>query len=147
MTGLRFRRPLARPLLLGVFAAWTVGVGAQQHAPSKEELRSMYCVEVLRAEIDLQQHLISASVDAAGRAATPELRQQWIDTSVELIQGLAKLEGVLYRFQARMLPRIQELDSFALAEAIRQANAESAVGRAGECENPTWLSLSRGARP
>lgn len=44
----------------------------------------MYCVEVIRAEIDLQQHMISASVDAAGRATTPELRQQWIDTSAEL---------------------------------------------------------------
>jgi len=138
---LRFRHRARHPLLLGVLAALTTGVAAQPHAPSKEELRSMYCVEVIRAEIDLQQHMISASVDAAGRATTPELRQQWIDTSAELIEGLARLEGVLYRFQAHMLPRIQELDSFALAEAIRQGDTDSTVDRAGECENPTWLSL------
>jgi len=101
----------------------------------------MYCVEVIRAEIDLQQHMISSSVDAAGRASTPELRQQWIDTSAELIQGLAKLEGVLYRLQVHMLPRLHALDSLAVAEAIRQASTESDPGRgsSSECENPTWL--------
>jgi hypothetical protein len=147
MTALRFTYRFAPPRLLGVLvtlvagAAWTTTVSAQQHAPSREELRSMYCVEVIRAEIDLQQHMISASADAAGRATTPEQRQQWIDTGAELIQGLAKLQGVLYRFQAHMLPRIRELDSSALAEAIRLGNSAGAVGRAGECENPTWLSL------
>lgn len=137
----RFRHQSWHAILLSALAALTTGVTAQQHTPSKEELRSMYCVEVIRAEIDLQQHMISASVDAAGRATTPELRQQWIDTSAELIQGLAKLEAVLYRFQAHMLPRIQGLDSSALAEAIREGNTDSAAGRARECENPTWLSF------
>jgi len=99
----------------------------------------MYCVEVIRAEIELQQHMISSSVDAAGRATTPELRQQWIDTSAELIQGLAKLEGVLYRLQVHMLPRLHALDSLALAEAIRQASTESAPDHTSDCENPTWL--------
>jgi hypothetical protein len=121
-------------------AALTSGVTAQQQAPSNEELRSMYCVEMLRAEIDLQRHMISASVDAAGRASTPEQRQQWLDTSAELIQGLAKLEGVMYRFQSHMLPRIQALDSYALAKAIRQGDTDSeAVASVGDCENPTWL--------
>jgi hypothetical protein len=126
-------------MLLLALSALATGVTAQQQTPSKEELRSMYCVEVIRAEIDLQHHMISASVDAAGRATTPELRQQWIDTSAELIQGLAKLEGVLYRFQVHMLPRLHTLDSLALAEAIRQASTEGTPGRASECENPTWL--------
>lgn len=84
----------------------------------------MYCVEVIRAEIDLQHHLISASDAAAASAITPELRQQWIDTSVELLQGLAKLEVVRYRLQVYMLPRIPALDSFALATAMRQGNAD-----------------------
>jgi hypothetical protein len=126
-------------MLVLVLSVLNTGVAAQQHTPSQEELRSMYCVEVIRAEISLQQHMISASVDAAGRASTPELRQQWIDTGAELIQGLARLERVLYRFQVHMLPRLQTLDSLALAEAIREANTESDVGRTTECENPTWL--------
>jgi hypothetical protein len=110
-------------LLLSAVSIFT-GVGAQQRAPSNDELRSMYCIEVLRAEIDLQRHLISASDAAAASAVTPELRQQWIDTSAELLQGLAKLEAVRYRLQTYMLPRIPALDSFALATAMRQGDAD-----------------------
>jgi hypothetical protein len=110
-------------LLLSVLSIST-GVAAQQQAPSGDELRSMYCVEVLRAEIDLQRHAISASSAAAANAITPELRQQWIDTSAELLQGLAKLEVVRYRLQAYMLPRIRVLDSSALATAMRQGDSD-----------------------
>jgi hypothetical protein len=102
----------------------STGVGAQQQPPSADELHSMYCVEVIRAEIDLQRHLISASDAAAAGALTPAVRQQWIDTSVELLQGLAKLEVARYRLQAYMLPRIRVLDSFALATAMRQGDAD-----------------------
>ena len=84
----------------------------------------MYCVEVLRAEIEVQRHLISASDAAAASAITPSLRQQWIDNSSVLLQGLAKLEVVRYRLQAYMLPRIPALDSFALATAMRQGDAD-----------------------
>jgi hypothetical protein len=106
----------------------------------------MYCVEVLRAEITLQHHLISASSEAAG-VAQPEMRKQWIDTSAELLQRLASLEGTLHRLQVYMLPRIAAIDSLALASAIRQANADvpeswsndALLGRVTACENPTWL--------
>jgi hypothetical protein len=106
----------------------------------------MYCVEVLRAEIRLQQHLISASSEAAG-LAQPQSREQWIDTSAELLRRLVQLEGALQRLQLYMLPRIPTIDSSALATAIRQANAdvqeswssEPLLSRAGACENPVWL--------
>jgi hypothetical protein len=119
---------------------------AQPRAPSDDELHSMYCVEVLRAEITLQHHLISASSEAAG-VAQPELRKQWIDTSAELLQRLASLEGTLYRLQVYMLPRIPTIDSLALASAIRQGNADvqelwsndALLGRVSACENPAWL--------
>lgn len=52
------------------------------------------------------------------------MREQWIKTSAELLQGLADLEGVLYRLQAYMLPRIPALDPLALAVAIRQGEAD-----------------------
>ena len=117
-------------LLLSALSAATTGVAAQQQPPSDDELRSMYCVEVLRAEIDLQHHLISASDAAAASAMTPQLRQQWIDTSVELLQGLAKLEAVRYRLQVYMLPRMPALDSFALATAMRQGDADFQQSRA-----------------
>jgi hypothetical protein len=131
-------------LLLSALSVST-GVAAQQQAPSGDELRSMYCVEVLRAEIDLQRHLISASDAAAGGAITPALRQQWIDTSAELLQGLAKLEVARYRLQAYMLPRIRVLDSSALATAMRQGDADFQESRviadrcAAEC-NPAQTS-------
>jgi len=128
-------------LLLSALSV-TTAVAAQQQPPSADELRSMYCVEVIRAEIDLQHHLISASDAAAASAITPELRQQWINTSVELLQGLAKLEAVRYRLQVYMLPRIPALDSFALATAMRQGNADFQESRAVadqcavECTSP-----------
>jgi len=104
----RVERLTCAALLSSVLSVSTA-VAAQQQPPSDDELRSMYCVEVLRAEIDLQHHLISASDAAAANAMTPELRQQWIDTSVELLQGLTKLEAVRYRLQVYMLPRIPAL--------------------------------------
>ncbi|HVN46558.1 MAG TPA: hypothetical protein VMT66_15120 [Steroidobacteraceae bacterium] len=118
--------------------------GAQP--PSGDELHSMYCVEVLRAEIALQQHMISAATEAAGAAPSP-LREHWIDTSMELLRRLAQLEGTVYRLQLYMLPRIPGVDSLALAAAIRQANAdiqeswrsETLLSRAAACENPPWL--------
>ena len=109
----------------------STGVAAQQHAPSDAELRSMYCVEVIRAEISVQRHLISASDAAAASALTPALRQQWIDTSVELMQGLARLEVVRYKLQAYMMPRIAALDSFALATAMRQGATDFEQSSAG----------------
>jgi hypothetical protein len=138
---------------------WSVGCGAvllsalagnataQPRAPGNDELHSMYCVEVLRTEITLQRHLISASSEAAG-VAPSESREQWIDTSAELLRGLARLEGALYRLQVYMLPRIATIDSFALASAIRQANADvqeswsndALLSRVTACENPTWLA-------
>jgi hypothetical protein len=125
----RGKRLPCAALLLSALSA-TTGVAAQQQPPSDDELRSMYCVEVLRAEIDLQHHLISASDAAAASAVTPELRQQWIDTSVELLQGLAKLEAVRYKLQVYMLPRIAALDSFALATAMRQGDMDFQESRA-----------------
>jgi hypothetical protein len=116
-------------------------LAAQQQAPSNDELRSMYCLEVIRAEIVLQRHLISASDAAAAGAITPDLRQQWIDTSAELLQGLAKLEVARYRLQAYMLPRIPTLDTFALATAMRQGDADFQASRlvadrcAAECSS------------
>lgn len=106
----------------------------------------MYCVEVLRTEITLQQHMISASSEAAG-VSEPALREQWIETSAELLQRLAKLERALHRLQIFMLPRIPGVDSYPLASAIRQASADvqdssgndALMSRVSACENPTWL--------
>lgn len=107
----------------------------------------MYCLEVLRTEITLQQHMISASSEAAG-VGEPTLREQWIDTSAELLRRLANLERALHRLQVYMLPRIPGLDSYPLASAIRQANADvqeswsngALLTRVSACENPTWLT-------
>ena len=128
-------RPHANPraacglLLWCALSALTTNAWAQQ-PPSENELRSIYCVEVVRAEIGLQHGLISASDEAASTATTPALRQQWIDTTAELLQGLAKLEGVLNRLQSYMLPRMHTLDAYALATAIRQGDTDVEESRA-----------------
>jgi hypothetical protein len=147
------KHPARAALLLSALSL-TTAIAAQQQQPSDDELHSMYCVEVIRAEIDLQHHLISASDAAAASAITPALRQQWIDTSVELNQGLARLEIVRYRLQVYMLPKIPALDSYALATAMRQGDADfqesraaadrcavecSPLNRVSVCDKPTWL--------
>jgi hypothetical protein len=131
--------------LLLALSAFAGEAAAQQRAPSEEELRSIYCVEVLRSEITLQHHMISASSEAAG-VSQPELRAQWLATSAELLRRLEKLQGALYRLQVYMLPRVPAIDSLVLASAIRQAGSDArswsdtaAVSRESACENPTWL--------
>jgi hypothetical protein len=102
---------------------------AQQKPPGNDELRSMYCVSVIRAEIGLQQHMIFAADEAASNASSAEARQQWNATSAELRAGLTRLEAVLTRLQAYMLPRIGSLDAFALRTAIRQGDDEFELSR------------------
>ena len=84
----------------------------------------MYCVSVIRAEISLQQHMISAADEAASNASTAEARQRWNATSAELRTALTRLESVLGRIQAYMLPRIGALDTYALRTALRQGDEE-----------------------
>ena len=128
-------------MLLATLASLAGNAVAQQRVPNDDELHSMYCVEVIRAEIILQQHLISASNEAAG-TAQPESREQWIATSAELLQQLAKLEEVLHQLQVYMLPRIPAIDSLALASEIRHADADIEDSRTisdtcvGECAEP-----------
>ena len=139
---LRRRHITCGALALSALSAFTAGGAAQQPAAGADDMRSMYCVEVIRAEIDLQHHLISASDEAANSATTPALRQQWIDNTSELLQGLVKLEVLRYRLQAYMLPRMHALDSSALAAAIREGNADFEASRAladrcaAECSTP-----------
>src|SRR5215831_10321415 len=87
-------------LCVSALCALTTVAVAQQKPPGNEELRSMYCVSVIRAEITLQQHMIYAADEAAGNASSPEERLRWNTTSAELRTHLAKLEGVLSRLQA-----------------------------------------------
>jgi hypothetical protein len=102
---------------------------AQQKPPATDELRSMYCVSVIQAEIGLQQRMISAADEAAGSASTSEDRLRWNTAAAELRTHQAKLEGVLSRLQAFMLPRIGGLDPFALRTAIRQGDEEFELSR------------------
>src|SRR5579862_1837731 len=116
----RARRAAGCALLCLLAATPAVLGAAPPRAPNESELRSMYCVSVVREEIDLQGHMIASSSEAAGSALTPEQRQQWLDTSAELLQRLGQLQDVLGRLQAYMLPRIPELDALALGAAIRK---------------------------
>ena len=117
------RRAYAALPWLALGAASTLPA-AEPRAPNESELRSMYCVSVVREEIGLQNHMITSSSEAASSAPTPEQRQKWLDTSTELLQGLQRLESVMGRLQAYMLPRIPQLDSLALGVAIRKGAAD-----------------------
>ncbi|MBV9726596.1 MAG: hypothetical protein JO299_15660 [Gammaproteobacteria bacterium] len=136
---------LAVKPLLPLALSFATPLLAQQQPPTGDDLRTMYCVEVIRSQIELQHHLIASADAAAASASTPALRQQWITTSAELLQGLALLEQARYRLQTYMLPRIPALDPAALAVAVRAGLADSQSGdpvlliRASGCQNPAWL--------
>jgi len=155
-------RPRARRLMAaacGLLLMWeSSGDMLAQQLPSADELRSMYCIEVLRAEIGLQRRMISASDVAAGGATSLAQRQEWIDTSAELLHGLQRLELLRYRLQSYMLPRIAALDSFSLADALRRGAADfqasstvadldcgmscggkASLDRVSGCDKPSWL--------
>ena len=141
------RRPLeCAAVLVAALSALTGDATAQARAPSVDELQSMYWTEVLRTEITLQRHMISASNEAAGMAQ-PDARGQWIDTSAELLRQLSKLEHALHRLQVYLLPRIHAVDPLALAATIRQAHgdvsepagSDAQLTRIRMCEDPTWL--------
>ena len=127
--GVQLRAGTRALLYLCALCSAVTAAVAQDKQPVTDELRSMYCVSVIRAEIGLQQRMISAADEAAGNATTSEDRLRWNTTAAELRTHLGKLEGVLSRLQAFMLPRIGALDAFALRTAIRQGDEEFELSR------------------
>jgi len=118
----------ARLLLLALFAAclavFSPAAVAQQAVPTDVELRSAYCLSVIKGDIDLQHKMI-AQVDAGLKnAPTPELQQQATKVNAELREGLTKFEAVLNRLQLYLLPRMGSRDPIALTAAMKRGEVD-----------------------
>ena len=130
LTGARTRSRNRYLAYLAVVALQAARAALAQQPPSADELCAMYCVSVLRAEIGLQQHMLAVADDAGNAAGSPAQRQEWRNTGLELLEGLSKLQDTLLRLQGYMLMRIQKLDAYALADALRLGDAEFQASRA-----------------
>jgi hypothetical protein len=91
---------------------------AQDSLPTDAELRSAYCIPVLRWEINLARQADSQ----LGPDVSDSPPEQKARTLVR--EGIAKLESTLNRLQLYLLPRIMHRDPVALAAAQNRGEAD-----------------------
>ena len=132
--------------------------GKLQTKPSDSDLRSAYCVAVLKGQIPwVRDQQVVAKVDgAAADASTPALQQANAKVRTEAHVRLERLLAAQARMAAYLSPRINTLDSAALLLAMDrgeadwrefQTHAKGAHPDAGlgsrikACANPNWLHL------
>lgn len=118
-----------RPQLLAPLAAcltaFAVTTDAQQQAvPTDTELRSAYCMSVIKAEVGVYQRGAAKADAAVKNASTPEQQQWAAKISAEAHEELTKLEAALDRLQLYLLPRLQARDPVALAAAMKRGDAD-----------------------
>jgi hypothetical protein len=128
---------------------------AQQATPSDNDLRSAYCVAVLKGQIPWVRDQVVAKVDSAPTdASTPELQQANAKGRTEAHVRLERLLAAQARMAAYLSPRLNTLDSAALLLAMDRGEADwrefqthakgthpdAALGnRIKACANPSWL--------
>jgi hypothetical protein len=129
--------------------------GKLQATPSDNDLRSAYCVAVLKGQIPWVRDQAEAKVDGAPTdASPPELRQANAKVRTEAHVRLERLLAAQARMAAYLSPRLNTLDSAALLLAMdrgeadwqqfqthaKGAHPDAALGhRINACANPNWL--------
>jgi hypothetical protein len=141
---------------------------SQDLVPSDAELRSAYCLPVVKAEIKLARDAI-AMADANKTSPIPAVQENLTKASEELRKGLVQAESALNRLQAYLVPRVMARDPVALMAATQRGEADlralesmaaqyaacrgvtddkacidsytdkDLVARIRACANPTWL--------
>jgi hypothetical protein len=110
--------------LLGALALACVA-GAQA-VPTDNELRSAYCLGVLRAEIGTLQNAL-AQAESSGKSAPPppaEVQEYAAKFQADSRERLAGLQTAYNRLMAYMMPKLSALDSSALMGATSRAHAD-----------------------
>jgi hypothetical protein len=143
---------------------------AQQAVPSDNDLRSAYCMAVLKLEIPWFQD-ISAKVDAEpptpvsaeAQQKNPALKQAVAESERAQAKArtlmhdkLVKLHGAQDRIVAYLLPRVSSLEPAAMLMAMQRGDADwqqflaqsktshiddELGSRIRTCSEPTWLPL------
>jgi hypothetical protein len=122
---LRFLAPFTASL-----AALSTAAAAQDAVPTDIELRSAYCLSVIKADIDLEHKMIAQTDALVKSAPTPELQQRLLKSSAPLHEALTKLEAVLNRLQLYLMPRMGARDPIALTAAMKRGGADFQEGQA-----------------
>ena len=133
----------------------SLGEGKLQATPSDNDLRSAYCVAVLKGQIPWVRDQVVAKVDGAPTdASTPELQQANAKVRTEAHVRLERLLAAQARMAAYLRPRLNTLDSAALLLAMdrgeadwrefqthpKGAHPDAGLGnRIKACANPNWL--------
>jgi hypothetical protein len=117
-----------RPSLLALFAAYLSALSAaavaQEVVPTDIELRSAYCVSVVKAEIAFLQREIGRVDAAAKNSPTPEMQQYAAKMSAEGHEAMPKLAAALNRLQLYLLPSMTTRDPVALMAAMKRGEAD-----------------------
>jgi len=129
--------------------------GEFQTKPSDNDLRSAYCVAVLKGQIPWVRDQVAAKVDGApADASTPAPQQANAKVRTEAHARLERLLAAQARMAAYLSPRLNTLDSAALLLAMDRGEADwrefqthakgvhpdAGLGnRIKACANPNWL--------
>ena len=135
---------ITRAILLSLMAT---AASAQGATPTDTDLRSAYCMAVLKGQIPWVREQVGARVDAAPDQANAKVRaaaQAWV----------TKLQTAQNRIAAYLQPRLTTLDSAAMLMAMNRGeadwreflakgvNTDEGTGvRIRACADPNWLNL------
>jgi hypothetical protein len=118
----RIAAALVRSAILTLLAPTAFG---QQTAPSDNDLRSAYCMAVLKGQIPWVRDQVVAKVDGAPPAASsPELQQANAKARTDAHVRLERLLAAQARMAAYLSPRLNTLDSAALLLAMDRGEAD-----------------------
>jgi hypothetical protein len=143
---------ITRAMLLTLMAT---AASAQQAIPTDNDLRSAYCLAVLKGQIPWVREQVGARVDAAPNRSTPsssELQQANAKVRAAAEAWVAKLQTAQNRIGAYLLPRLTTLDSAAMLRAMNRGETdwreflakgvktdEGTGARIRACADPNWL--------
>jgi len=130
-------------LWLALFLACVGPASAQLAVPTDNELRTAYCIPVVKAQIEIENQAI-AMAEGQRQSPTPEA-QNLVKEIPAMREDLAKRQTALDRLQLYLLPKMQALDPIALTAAMHRGDADvlelkaSAQRCAAKCTSaPDW---------
>jgi hypothetical protein len=111
--------------------------------PTDAELRSVYCLKMLRSQLEMAKPVLAQRDAAIQSAQTPEAKDFQTKLALDTRKSVAEIERAVDRLQAYLLPRFMSRDPVAMIAAQKRADADwhalwEASGRClNECPPPT----------
>jgi hypothetical protein len=98
---------------------------AQDAVPSDVELRTAYCIPIVKSMAKVAHDTRAAINDWwQQNPPTPEFQQRYAESDERLRKNEADLDSTLNRLQSYLFPRMEHRDSIALMLAFRRGEAD-----------------------